>query len=653
MAQNRSQDSKKEDLSFRDFEGINTQSSRTTIKDNEFAWIENVMPIGSGNAKVVPARSAILATIGSGTCYYMQTANIANIDYFFMFSTDGSAYQVDLSSNTITTFAGLHTFSGTNTQICQWKNDRILIIDKTKGYFSWDAITLLNINSSVSSFAVTSPGTAYTAVPDVTITPVSGGSGAAATAVLGMSAAIVGLGGTGYYVNNVLTVTGGTFATAATLYVTQVNGSGAITGFSISGAGDYTTPPYGLVSVTGGNGSSAVFNPVWGIVELVLTAGGEGYIVAPTVSFSVGAASATAYLSVAPSGGTCISSFSGRVWISSGRTIVFSAPGSYTDFSVTNAAGSLIISDETLHSNINQLSVANNFLYVVGDTSINVIGDLQVSSGITVFSNTNVSSTVGSTFPNSVIPYYRSLWFSNKYGIYALYGSTTQKVSDPLDGIYQLIDFTLPICSAQFILNNVLCLAFLVYYKDPASASRKILLVYANKKWFIASQGDTISFVAGANAEGIPSAYCTDGTNLYRLFSDTTSDISSVLKTKLWDMGSPLRIKQSLKMGVEFDASVSAPFINSTIDTEIGSYPVSVKLTNYMVWTNGSGGTIPWTSSTGTLYWSYIGKSFSRFDIDAYGNYIGITVTSNTPGIIYSGLHLQYENRATWTGYPF
>ena len=653
MAQQHSQDAKKEDLSFRDFEGINTQSSRTTIKDNEFAWLENIMPVGSGNAKVVPGPSVALCTVTSGTCYYMQAANIANIDYMFMFCTDGSAYQVILSSNTLTQFAAAGTFSGANTQMCQWKNERILIIDPSNGYFSWDAVTLLNINSSLSSVVVTFPDSAYTSVPTVTITPVSGGSGAAATAVLGMSAATVVSGGTGYYINNVLTVSGGTFGTAATLYVTNVNGSGAITAFSISGTGNYTTPPVGTVSVTGGNGSSATFTPVWGIVSVTVTAGGQGYLAAPTLSFSSGAATATAYLSVAPSGGTCIAAFSGRVWISSSRTIVFSAPGSYTDFSVTNAAGSLIITDETLHSNINQLSVANNFLYVVGDTSINVIGDLVVTGGITVFSNTNVASSIGTTFPNSVIPYYRSLWFANKYGIYALYGSTTQKASDPLDGIFQLIDFTLPICSAQFILNNVLCIAFLVYYKDPSSASRTILLVYANKKWFIASQGNKISFVAGANAKGVPSAYCTDGTNLYRLFSDTTSNIKSVLKTKLWDMGSPLRIKQSLKMAVEYDSSVETASINSNIDTDIGSYPVSSNLSNYLFWKNSSGGLIYWTSSIGTLYWSFIGKSFSRFDVNAYGNYIGVTVTSDTPGINYSGFHLQYENRAAWTGFPF
>ncbi len=30
----------------KDFKGLNTKANRTAIQENEFAWIENVMPIG-------------------------------------------------------------------------------------------------------------------------------------------------------------------------------------------------------------------------------------------------------------------------------------------------------------------------------------------------------------------------------------------------------------------------------------------------------------------------------------------------------------------------------------------------------------------------------------------------------------------------------
>ena len=69
----------------REFGGVNTQSARQVLKDNEYAWLENVMPIGHGNAQSVPYQSAALATLVAVTCYYMAEGNISNTDYMFMF----------------------------------------------------------------------------------------------------------------------------------------------------------------------------------------------------------------------------------------------------------------------------------------------------------------------------------------------------------------------------------------------------------------------------------------------------------------------------------------------------------------------------------------------------------------------------------------
>jgi hypothetical protein len=65
--------------------------------------------------------------------------------------------------------------------------------------------------------------------------------------------------GSGYAVGNTLLVSGGIDVFPTELTVTTVNGSGGITGISITDAGSYTTPPANPVSVTGGAGSSATF----------------------------------------------------------------------------------------------------------------------------------------------------------------------------------------------------------------------------------------------------------------------------------------------------------------------------------------------------------------------------------------------------------
>jgi hypothetical protein len=74
-----------------------------------------------------------------------------------------------------------------------------------------------------------------------------------------IASATVSAGGTGYAVGNVLTIVGGTRNTAATLTVSTVS-VGAVTGVTVSNAGDYWTFPTEPCAVTGGTGSGATFN---------------------------------------------------------------------------------------------------------------------------------------------------------------------------------------------------------------------------------------------------------------------------------------------------------------------------------------------------------------------------------------------------------
>jgi hypothetical protein len=152
-----------------------------------------------------------------------------------------------------------------------------------------------------ATLTLTNPGGGFSAVPSVAITdPAGSGSGAAATARMGVDTAVLTAGGTGYAVNDVLTVAGGTAFTTSTLTVTSVSG-GVITAVSVSRAGAYTVLPASPVAVTGGLGTGARFNLTWKVAQLILGTGGSLYV-SPTVSFSGGApttpATATATASV-------------------------------------------------------------------------------------------------------------------------------------------------------------------------------------------------------------------------------------------------------------------------------------------------------------------------------------------------------------------
>ena len=73
------------------------------------------------------------------------------------------------------------------------------------------------------------------------------------------ASATIGAGGTAYVVNDVLTVSGGTFTTAAKFTVTAVS-SGAVTAVALQTAGAYTATPANPAATTGGTGSGCTLN---------------------------------------------------------------------------------------------------------------------------------------------------------------------------------------------------------------------------------------------------------------------------------------------------------------------------------------------------------------------------------------------------------
>jgi hypothetical protein len=348
----------------------------------------------------------------------------------------------------------------------------------------------------------------------------------------------------------------------------------------------------------------------------------------------------------APSAGTCIATFSGRVWIVNGtanRTISYSDAASYTAF--TGSGGSTTITDEVLTGRIYQLLPANNFLYYFGGDSINVIADVQVVSGDAVFSNTNISANSGTTFSQAIVVYYRAIWYMNQYGIFALYGATPRKASDDLDGIFPRLDFTKPVTAGTVVIFNILCVAFMATYNDPINGARKIIMVYFNKKWYITSQSGSLSLMSTSHNQK-DALYGVDGGIIYPMYANTSASISQTIQTALWDFQDYIPIKQSLRVGVEGTLPPTTGNISVTCDTEITSQAPSVPFAQQfsMTWYNNAGAIFSWTNSVGaTFIWLISGYIWFQGDVENTGHYLGITVTSNTSANVYNGMQLQYR----------
>jgi hypothetical protein len=157
---------------------------------------------------------------------------------------------------------------------------------------------------TVTAITQTNSGSGYTSLPTPAISAPTTAGGVQATISITMShlsASTISNGGTGYAVNDVLTIVGGTTGTAATFTVTTVSG-GVVTGITRLNTSTYTvlpsSPAATTVSPAGGTGCTIAVN--WAVNStFTITAAGSGYVEQPTVTFSGGGGSgATAYATV-------------------------------------------------------------------------------------------------------------------------------------------------------------------------------------------------------------------------------------------------------------------------------------------------------------------------------------------------------------------
>lgn len=651
------------------FKGLNTKANRTAITEDEFSWLENAMPIGYANLKVVPTSSQVytsanVAVTFASTPTYSAAVNINNKEYMLVFMSDGSADYVNLTDGTKGTIKTAGFFSGSGVSMTQWKNDRALILDPSKGYFTWDGTNVVSVGS-IGTIAVLTPGAGYTSVPLVTISAPNDANGIQATAVATVAANVVTSivltnPGSGYTSNATVTISGGgatTQATAVAGVVTFATGTVYVT--MLTGGTGYTNVANTVVTISGGGGANATGRAVVSgtqVVGVVMVNPGSGYTNQAnlTVTISGGGATtnATASAFINTQTNVDIASFSGRVWIAYGRSLAYSAAGSYNDFTSVSA-GSITLSDSTLHSYIQKILSANNFLYIFGEDSINVFSDVRVTtSGITIFTNTNVSASVGSKRANAIFPYFRSVLFMNDYGVYALVGSTTSKLSDSLDGIFQNIDFANPIYAGEVLLNNILCAAFNFRYYDAkfSGGYRYIQAVFFDKKWFFTSSLDTMKYVVPVPLAGVLSMYGLanpDGVwRLYKLYNDTTQSINSIVQSALMPMGDPIRDKQALKIGVEATSANTIANMYVTVDSETSSSP-SYYLTSGIIWQNNAFATVQWANNVGQIVsWGSAGYSLYKTDAQQWGKYLGMTIRSSSPSLVFNGMQYEHELRA-------
>ena len=402
-----------------------------------------------------------------------------------------------------------------------------------------------------------------------------------------------------------------------------------------NGGSGYSTPPAVSFSGGSGGGATAAAIVVGGVVTQVqLTNAGSGYLASDVVTVNFGGpgsgAAATAHVWPQFPGFalTTLAIFAGRVWIAAGRTLAWSGTQGYDDFSLANAAGNTTIKDYDLVHNITALRSLNNFLWIFGDESIKQIGTISVSGAITNFNIVTLSSDVGTTFPQTISSYNRLVLFANNVGVWAVLGSSVEKVSSEMDGIFKTIDFSQQLSAALSDIYSERVYCLLVRYIDPIqSRTRSLLLTFQSRVWYVLAQGDNLTAVTTAWLRGTAGSIETwgsSGPDATQLLAGTGT-INFILTTALSHHNKPMMGKRALRAATSQLLGSSTGTITMTIDTEN-----EFDSENYTMGVSG----VP------TYQWQ-------RTKANGTGIYLGATlkgtVISTFQGYFFQGVILEYQ----------
>lgn len=313
----------------------------------------------------------------------------------------------------------------------------------------------------------------------------------------------------------------------------------------------------------------------------------------------------------------------GQMWVAVGLTVFFSAPNSVTDWTVADGAGSFIVTDQYLEGQVTGLVPCTDYLYILGDGAILMAANTQLLSGnVPYFTVMNVDQVDGVLNYTGAEPYGDSLIFANAHGVKALYGMTKEDMSNDMDIWLSNVDYTKTVSLGVGTIYNQTVMAVLAYYTPTASW---YLACVFKKKWFLVNMG-TLSLLTWVTLNGAPALFATDGTNIYEMFSGTTTAVSFKAVTQFMDAGDPTSYKSLNKVGIEINipnSSISGSSISFTADTEKGSD----------------------SSQSFTIANGY---NWLRTNSQQYGQYIGLTITGALAGSTIEGIMAQYGISATW-----
>jgi hypothetical protein len=344
-------------------------------------------------------------------------------------------------------------------------------------------------------------------------------------------------------------------------------------------------------------------------------------------------------------GGTSVETYTGRVWISNGPTVFFSAPGAVVDFSSANGGGNFTSNDSFLRVGYTQLIQTNGFLYLIGDSSINYISGVQTSGSppITTFTNQNADPEVGTPYSATVNVFGRNIVFANAWGVHVSYGAAVTKISDDLDGFYssvQNFDNQQLSAAKATVFNKKLWMLLAPVIDAFTAQKRNKLLCWNGRFWFVSEQDITLSFVQSQEINSVLTAWGTNGLTLRRLFQAPSTGFTKRVMSKFWiqPIGPEMRKTANRFWAVAQYYSQNNVDVNLFVQSEnassIGGFASKVLVPSpgnlQMNWTTLGGTPMVWTTQGGRqMIWTTTAVGitvFSPASIAQQGVLLGFTL---------------------------
>ncbi|MGY3591283.1 filamentous hemagglutinin family protein [Bradyrhizobium sp. USDA 4341] len=314
-----------------DTSGSGTLASNAILNARNYDIAGSVINIGGGSTGIV-LNPAVLANFNDAVSVRLRSATVINLydanglqigdaahpigtltfDSAGLYSQGGNttvnATNIDLANTSGATGTGITGAGGTLTlnasQVITedvgtkhlggfsqiYFNAGKAVAFSGNGTLDTGSVAAAALTFDIGGVTIANPGTGYTSIPDVTISG-GGGSGAQATALLGVVSFAVVSGGSGYSNGDPVTVSGtdnnGNPVTATGTAIVSANG--AVTGVKLTSSGSGFPGFVDSISVDSATGDGgAQLTASLGVVGVTVTNPGSGYTSMPTFSFANG-----------------------------------------------------------------------------------------------------------------------------------------------------------------------------------------------------------------------------------------------------------------------------------------------------------------------------------------------------------------------------